>query len=77
MMGKENPINFMINGEAASSSRKPSHLSSHKSTSNGKRFYPQLTPRVTLSVTQVTRITVTMSRTSQTWALWTTRCQGC
>ena len=78
MMAKENPINFMINGEAASSSRKPSHLSSHKSTSNGKmRFYPQLTPCVTLFVTQVTHITVTMSRTSQTWALWTTRCQGC
>ena len=77
MMGKENPINFMITGEAASSSRKPSHLSSHKSTSNGKRFYGQLTHCVTLSVTQVTRITVTMSRTSQTWAQWTTRCRGC
>lgn len=77
MMGKENPINFMITGEAASSSRKPSHLSSHKSTSNGKRFYHQLTLSVTLSVTQVTRITVTMSRTSQTWARWTTRCRGC
>ena len=77
MGGKENPINFMINGEAASSSRKPSHLSSHKSTSNGKRFYPQLTPCVTLFVTQVTHITVMMSRTSQTWALWTTRCRGC
>ena len=77
MMAKENPINFMITGEAASSSRKPSHLSSHKSTSNGKRFYGQLTHCVTLSVTQVTRITVTMSRTSQTWAQWTTRCRGC
>ena len=77
MMAKENPINFMITGEAASSSRKPSHLSLHKSTSNGKRFYGQLTHCVTLSVTQVTRITVTMSRTSQTWAQWTTRCRGC
>ena len=36
-IGKENPINFMITGEPATSSRKPSHLSSHK-TSNGERF---------------------------------------
>ena len=75
-MGKENPINFMISGEAASS-RKPSHLSSHKS--NGERFNRtlKLCTYVTLCVTQVTRITVTMSRTSLTWARWTSPCRGC